>query len=222
MKIIVYIVIIVLLVGCAFAGVKALKQSSLFQSVANAVDTVKDFVDNAGDGSSGSSSQSGQGGNQGGESGSSQGSVQGGSQTSLPLGIPSNARHIVVGDVFEEGDMIYFDKSSLSSAVLISRLQTLEYETEYFADEPTFLLFGNFNIQAYVWDGDYYISVGNLAVFTSRDIYGDSHWGNDDYIIFDLDGYLINTYSGYLNFPCTVTCIADETLCSLFYIVKHA
>lgn len=150
MKIIVYIVIIVLLVGCAFACVKALQQSSLFQSVANAVDTVKDFVDNTGDGSNGSSSQSGEGGNQSGESGTSQGSGQGGSHVSttdrtvteiydvdicrlftLKKHGETTARQISVGDVFEEGDTIYCNQSLYTDEQLSARIRALPCFVSY-------------------------------------------------------------------------------------------
>lgn len=175
MKIIVYIVIIVLLVGCAFAGVKALKQSSLFQSVANAVDTVKDFVDNTGDGSNGSSSQSGEGDNQSGESGSQNQSENGGGsqdgqsgqQNGLAVteivdanlcnifyiskGGTATARHIVVGDVFEAGDVITWDKTE-STSTISSWLANLAdgYDFEYWRTLQSYdvyvcNLFGEFN-----------------------------------------------------------------------------
>lgn len=148
MKIIVYIVIIVLLVGCAFAGVKALKQSSLFQSVANAVDTVKDFVDSTGDGSNGSSSQSGEGDNQSGtiNGGNSSGNGnQDGSTTPQEFEVTeigdaslcglftikksgtNTARAIVVGDVFENGDTICCNQSTYSDYALLEMLMSVDY-----------------------------------------------------------------------------------------------
>lgn len=128
MKIIVYIVLIAVIVGLVFCGVKAIKQSDVFQSVTNAIDTVKDAFD--GTSSNCEQGQQSGGGNEADTSGKEVTEIADSALCclfTLQKKGANVARAISVGDVFEDGDVIVCNRSLYTDEQILSRLESVQY-----------------------------------------------------------------------------------------------
>ena len=218
MKSIYYIIRIVLLiavlVGVIAGGTYIIKQFG----GSNVFDTVKEGFSVIGDlfGTSGSSGSSKTASNEG------HSQVEDPDEDNGQSGNYPGARHIVAGDVFEVGDKIYIDKSALSYEQILAKCESFEYVEDAWGG-LYYDLFGNHNINVYKNGSDYGIVVGSRVVWGTSDEFGSSHWGSWDFDCFIFSSEVMvegHPEYGRLQFPYTVTTIADESLCSIFYIEK--
>lgn len=138
--------------------------------------------------------------------------------------VPEGARHIVIGDVFETGDRIWIDKTSIGYQSMLNLFSSdqLTYYVEGNSSDVSYVcdLFGNPNIRAFIWDDRYFISIGNRVIWSSDDTCGNSHWTEFSSVVFCDNFSQQNENVQFYDSLCSVYSIENEQLCSIFYIQK--